>query len=129
MKYSRSEWEQFTLHRDTPEGVSFIDDLLCFALDHNVIIKFPSVKRGGCGPQFSVRREGNDVDLVAKWLDTLYESKVKCKVCAVPIPEGRLEALPNAETCVKHSDEKKRDFKPGVVNSLGLHEKYFPEGR
>ena len=31
--------------------------------------------------------------------------------------------------CVKHSDEKVKDHQPGVVDSLGLHEKYFPEGR
>jgi RNA polymerase-binding transcription factor DksA len=54
---------------------------------------------------------------------------VKCKVCGEPIPEARLEALPDVETCVKHSDEKPRQHEPGVVNSLGLHEKYFPEGR
>ena len=55
--------------------------------------------------------------------------EIRCKVCNELIPEGRLEAIPNVQTCVKHSDEQVRDHQPGVVNSLGLHEKYFPEGR
>lgn len=34
-------------------------------------------------------------------------SEVKhCKVCDCEIPKERLEALPNTETCVKHSVEK-----------------------
>ncbi len=54
---------------------------------------------------------------------------MKCKVCNQPIPQARIDALPGVTTCVKHSDEKTRDHQPGVTHSLGLHEKYFPEGR
>jgi len=31
-----------------------------------------------------------------------------CKVCGEEIPEGRVKALPNAETCVEHSGAKKK---------------------
>ena len=51
----------------------------------------------------------------------------RCIVCSKLIPQDRLDY--GFKTCVKHSDEKKKDHQPGVVNSLGLHEKYFPEGR
>ena len=54
---------------------------------------------------------------------------INCKICDEPIPQARLEAIPDVQTCVVHSDEKLKDHQPGVVNSLGLHEKYFPEGR
>lgn len=30
-----------------------------------------------------------------------------CKVCGKKIPKGRVKALPNVETCVEHSKEKK----------------------
>ena len=34
-----------------------------------------------------------------------------CRVCGEEIPEGRIKALPNAETCVEHSSaEKKKGF-------------------
>ena len=31
-----------------------------------------------------------------------------CKVCCEEIPEGRVKALPNVETCVEHSGAKKK---------------------
>ena len=31
-----------------------------------------------------------------------------CKICGEEIPEGRIKALPNAETCVEHSGSKKK---------------------
>lgn len=31
-----------------------------------------------------------------------------CKVCGEVIPEGRVKALPNATTCVEHSEAKKK---------------------
>ena len=31
---------------------------------------------------------------------------VNCEVCGKPIPEARLEALPDTLRCVKHSDTK-----------------------
>lgn len=31
-----------------------------------------------------------------------------CKVCGDPIPRGRLQALPDTDTCVRHSDAKPR---------------------
>jgi hypothetical protein len=53
--------------------------------------------------------------------------KTLCPTCSVEVPQARVDYGFN--TCVKHSNEKEKDHKPGVVNSLGLHEKYFPEGR
>lgn len=29
-----------------------------------------------------------------------------CRVCGMPIPPGRLEAVPNTTTCVQHSSTK-----------------------
>ena len=31
-----------------------------------------------------------------------------CKICGEIIPEGRLKALPDTETCVEHSEIKKK---------------------
>ena len=31
-----------------------------------------------------------------------------CIVCNEPIPDGRVKALPNVETCVEHSEAKKK---------------------
>jgi hypothetical protein len=31
-----------------------------------------------------------------------------CKICGEAIPEGRIKALPNTETCVEHSDVNKK---------------------
>jgi RNA polymerase-binding transcription factor DksA len=31
---------------------------------------------------------------------------INCKICDEPIPQARLEAIPNVQTCVVHSDEK-----------------------
>lgn len=53
--------------------------------------------------------------------------EVRCPMCNIIVPEARAEL--GYKTCIKHSDEKVKDHQPGVVNSLGLHEKYFPEGR
>ena len=52
---------------------------------------------------------------------------IRCPTCSELIPEARLEY--GYETCIEHSNEKVKDHQPGVVNSLGLHEKYFQEGR
>lgn len=31
-----------------------------------------------------------------------------CKICGEEIPEGRIKALPNVDTCVEHSGAKKK---------------------
>jgi hypothetical protein len=38
-----------------------------------------------------------------------------CKFCNQPIPEGRLKALPGADTCVQHSTASR--YKVNVVSS------------
>lgn len=78
---------------------------------------------------------GHDIDGMLESLppkcpnccSTLKRVSIRCKSCDVLIPEER--ALYGFNTCVKHSDEKEHPHQPGVVDSLGLHEKYFPEGR
>lgn len=52
---------------------------------------------------------------------------VRCPTCNELVIRARLDY--GYTTCMKHSSEKTKDHQPGVVNSLGLHEKYFPEGR
>jgi transcription initiation factor TFIIIB Brf1 subunit/transcription initiation factor TFIIB len=39
-----------------------------------------------------------------------------CKICGEIIPEGRVKALPNVETCVEHSEAKKK-LGFGVITS------------
>jgi len=58
-------------------------------------------------------------------------SKV-CVVCGEPIPEKRLQILPNTTTCVACSAATKKNIKdlPGsatVQHTGGLHEKYLKE--
>jgi adenylate kinase family enzyme len=72
----------------------------------------------GLSPYYDIP---DDVEIRPVW------NSARCPTCNVLIPEGRAEL--GYQTCVKHSDEKPKDHQPGVVNSLGLHEKYFPEGR
>lgn len=43
-----------------------------------------------------------------------------CKVCGEEIPEGRIKALPEVETCVEHSDvEKEKGLK--IVTDEGTY--------
>ena len=44
-----------------------------------------------------------------------------CKVCKDPIPEGRVEALPDTEVCVNHSSEQPyRAFVEGSAKHKGF---------
>jgi hypothetical protein len=48
-----------------------------------------------------------------------------CKVCNQPIPEGRVKALPHAETCVEHSDSTK--FVANVISHGDLEDDFHQE--
>jgi len=48
-----------------------------------------------------------------------------CKVCNQPIPEGRVKALPYAETCVEHSDSTK--FVANVISHGDLEDDFHQE--
>ena len=42
---------------------------------------------------------------------------MKCIKCGTTIPKARLKALPNAKTCVKHSDAEKKVGTPIMLGS------------
>lgn len=48
-----------------------------------------------------------------------------CKVCSAPIPEGRLKAIPNTDTCTQHSGATK--FAANVVQHGVLEDDGFQE--
>ncbi len=48
-----------------------------------------------------------------------------CKICNEPIPEGRIKALPHADTCVNHSDASK--FVANVISHGDLEDDFHQE--
>ncbi|WP_054767224.1 TraR/DksA C4-type zinc finger protein [Lysinibacillus parviboronicapiens] len=56
---------------------------------------------------------GDNAEEIKRALQAMQDGTYgKCAVCGEEIPQGRLEAMPKAMTCVEHAEQKEEELRP-----------------